>query len=288
MYALIPGIPHGETTAVATRVDAASRSNIQAVSRALRVLEALNRRPFSSVDQLHRETGLPKPTVVRMLRTMINSGHVAKDPRQDGYRVTQRVQSLSCGFVGDPLVVEAARPWAIALTRDLRWPVGVAILDGDAVTIRFSTIADSPLSPFHSTLNMRLSLFAHALGLAHYAFCPEEERRLLFAMAAEREAELLANRGQGWLEERVEQTRRQGYASRDPTTEPRNSATMAVPILQGDRVLATLGLTFFKKAVSRDDIPTFSALLQRTSAAIAAQVTQMQDAGIVRLEFTPS
>ena len=250
-------------------------SNIQAVARAFTVLEALNRRAWSSVGQLHQDTGLPKPTLVRMLQTLIQSGYVTKDPRQNGYCVTVRVQSLSCGFHGDPLVVEAARPWAIALTRELHWPSGVAILDGDGVQIRFSTIYDSSMSPFHATLNMRLSLFSNALGLAYYAFCPESERQTLRTMIGSREDELLEGREKGWLEWRVQRAREQGYAERDPGTEPRNSGTIAVPIMVGERVAATIGLTFFRRGVSQDDTARYVAELRKTATGIERQIASL-------------
>jgi IclR family transcriptional regulator, mhp operon transcriptional activator len=253
-----------------------SAGNVQSVTRAFGLLEALNRRAWSTVDQLHRDTDLPKPTVVRMLQTLTNGGYVAKDRRQNGYRVTRRVQSLSCGFHSDPLVVEAARPWAIALTRDFQWPAGVAVLDGDGVTIRFSTIPDSPMSPFHSTLNMRLSLFSNALGLAYYAFCPEAEQQMLRAMIGNCENELLASRESDWLEWRVRRAREQGYAIRDPRTEPRNSGTIAVPIMNGDRVAATIGLTYFKRAVTEGDADRYVSALQKTAAAVEAQIASLE------------
>lgn len=250
---------------------------IESVRRALLVLECMNRRAWSSVEQLYQDTALPKPTLVRILKTLVGAGYAARDSRQNGYRVTQGVQSLSCGFHGDPMVVEAARPWAIALTRELRWPAGVAILDGDGITIRFSTIPDSPISPFHATLNMRLSLFANALGLAYYAFCPELERQRLLAMLGEREGLLLQQRGEGWLAARVVEAQERGYATRDPLTEPQNSGTIAVPIRRGDGVAATLGLTFFKSAVSPRDKAQFVDALKTTAASIEQQMSKLDE-----------
>jgi IclR family transcriptional regulator, mhp operon transcriptional activator len=131
---------------------------VESVRRAFHLLHELNRQRVSSVRHLHRATGLPKPTIVRLLDTLIALGYVVNDRRQGGYQVTSLVRSLSAGFHGDPLVVEAARPWAIAFTRKYHWPVAVAVLDRDAVAIRFSTIPDSPVSPFHATINMRLQV----------------------------------------------------------------------------------------------------------------------------------
>jgi IclR family transcriptional regulator, mhp operon transcriptional activator len=112
---------------------------VESVRRAFHLLHELNRQRVSSVRHLHRATGLPKPTIVRLLDTLIVLGYVVNDPRQGGYQVTSLVRSLSAGFHGDPLVVEAARPWAIAFTRKYQWPVAVAVLDRDAVAVRFST-----------------------------------------------------------------------------------------------------------------------------------------------------
>src|SRR6188768_3776118 len=104
---------------------------VRSVDRAFRLLEALNRRPTSSIFELHHETRIPKPTIVRLLRSMIHAGYVVGDGRQGGYQVAARVQSLSSGFHGDALVVEAGRAWAVALTRRLKWPLAIALLDHD-------------------------------------------------------------------------------------------------------------------------------------------------------------
>lgn len=247
-------------------------SNVQSVARAFALLESLNLRAVSSVEQLYQETGLPKPTIVRLLKTLIGCGYVTNDRRQGGYQVTVRVKSLSSGFHRDPLVVEAARPWAIALTRQLTWPVAIAMLERDAVAVRFSTIPDSPISPFHATLNRRLSLASSALGLAYLAFCPEEERTVLISMAQQSDKSF-AGREAGWLDWRILRARETGFAERDPGVEPRNSGTIAVPIMSGNRVIATIGLTYFKVAVDDAKVAEeFAPILRDTARAIESQI----------------
>jgi len=155
---------------------------VEAASRTLLLLEELNRHRVTSIDRLHKATGLPKSTVVRLMKSLCAMGYAANDRRQGGYAVASRVKSLSNGFHGDPLVVEAARPWALAFTRQYHWPIAVAVLDRSSVVVRFSTIPDSPVSPFHATINMRLQLLSRALGRAYIAFCPPNERSLLLDM----------------------------------------------------------------------------------------------------------
>ena len=142
---------------------------VKSVQRALRLLQELNTRPSNSVNDLHRALKLPKPTIIRMLRTMQDEGFVRHDRRQGGYQVTSLARNLSRGFDGVPMIVEAARDPTVGLTRKLRWPSSIGIFDEDAIVVRYSTAPDSPVAPFQSTVNMRLSLATRALGRAYAA-----------------------------------------------------------------------------------------------------------------------
>jgi IclR family mhp operon transcriptional activator len=171
-----------------------------------------------------------------------------------GYQVTGQAAILSSGFHGAPLAIEAARPWAIDLTRRLKWPTGICTLQDDGVIVRYSTIVDSPISPFHSTIGVKLSLGRRALGLAYLAFCPEDERALLMEImrnSSDPENHFKTPRR---LDEIIEQTRRNGYAQRDRDVAPRSSDTLAMPLRLGERVLATFGVTYFRSALRPSDL----------------------------------
>jgi len=252
---------------------------VEAASRTLLLLEELNRHRVTSIDRLHKATGLPKSTVVRLMKSLCAMGYAANDRRQGGYAVASRVKSLSNGFHGDPLVVEAARPWALAFTRQYHWPIAIAVLDGSSVVVRFSTIPDSPVSPFHGTLNMQLSLLGRALGRAYLAFCPVSERSMLLDMLArskEAEDKLAADRKRALA--LLAMIRKQGFAERDQMVEPRSSGTIALPIIVNGRVLATVGMTHFTSALGRADIiQRYVPLLKSLAGNIAASVSSLQE-----------
>jgi IclR family mhp operon transcriptional activator len=176
------------------------------------------------------------------------------------------------------MVIEAARPWAVDLTRKLKWPVAVAVLQEDAVFVRFSTIPDSPVSPFHATINLRLSLMSRALGRAYLAYCPKEERQLLVRMlSASSHAEDRPKNLARAVQQLVRATRVRGFAERDPNVEPKNSATIAVPIMANGLVLATLGLTYFRSAVQRSTlIDSLVPALKETQTRIEQSIEAMR------------
>ena len=95
----------------------ASFPPVQAVVRAIELLQALNRQPVSTVDALHRQTGFPKPSIVRLLQTLESKGLVRHAPQPGAYYLTSGVATLSSGYHSEPRVVEAAAQPMDALTK---------------------------------------------------------------------------------------------------------------------------------------------------------------------------
>ncbi|MBD8664724.1 helix-turn-helix domain-containing protein [Rhizobium sp. CFBP 8752] len=249
-----------------------SGQTVESVLRAFDILRELNRSRVTSLKDLHAATGLPKATLVRLLKTLGEAGYVTNDRRQGGYQVTSNVKALSCGYHRDPLVIEAARPWSIEFTRKYQWPIAVATLEERNVIVRFSTIIDSPNSPFHGTINLRLDLLTRALGRAYLAFCPIAEREMLLDLLD--------------IHERVERqdaldmlgrVRRAGFSLRDLMSEPRSSNTIAMPVMLDDKVLATVGVTYFNSAFSVEQaVAKFCEPLHELSLRIASGCEQFQ------------
>lgn len=240
---------------------------VNVVLRALQILRVLNRQPVSSVDAIHKQTGIPKPTIVRLLQTLEADGLVRRAPQYGAYHLTSEVTALSSGYHSEPRIVEAAAAIAEALTQDLKWPVAIAVQDGDAMIVRYSTIPNSPLSFFHSTINMRLSLLAQALGRAFLAFCGPTEQDALLEMLGRSSSEPMAGQ-EAAIRRMLAEVRERGYALRDPRVRP-ESSTIGVPIFEGGRVIATMGITWFSSAMKVDQaVARFLPRLQQASAEI--------------------
>ena len=224
---------------------------VNAVVRALDLLLALNRRPMSTVDQLHRETLLPKPTVVRLLETLVHRGLVRRGARHGSYQLSALVGSLSSGYHSEAMIVEASGSIAVRLTKEIKWPVAVATLDLDAMLVQYSTIPYSPISPYHSVLNRRFSMVRNSLGRAYLAYCSQTERDIILDLvirsADEDDAHIARNRDA--IRRIVSETRARGYAVRDYNFQP-ESNSIAVPIFDGDSVVASMSVTWYRSALT--------------------------------------
>lgn len=232
-----------------TELANASYDPIKAVQRALSVLRALNELRCASVGDIHRSTGISKPTVVRMLETLINEGYVARDNFFGGYRVTSQVQELSSGFSGKPILIEAARGWTVGLTRKVKWPVSLGTASEGEMFVDFTTSPISPWSYPFAVLHTRLRMLTTAMGRCYLAFCPDDEREALLESYRAKASMPGLTAEIGRASRAVDQIRANGYAHPDPQHASRRFEFIAVPIMEGERCIATMGMGFYRRAV---------------------------------------
>ncbi len=238
---------------------------LRSVEKTLLVLEALNRAASCRIGELRAATGLAAPTLVRIMETLSHLGYVRKISRFSGYCLTEKVHGLSAGFHGLPKLFDVTKRMADDFTQDLLWPTSIATFDVDAMVVRYSTIPRSPVSHKHSTINHRLNMLSRAHGRAYLAFCTPHERDHIYGV--------LVRCGQYYgttraltqhMEPLLGRIRRQGVARRDPSLEP-DTSSLAVPLWDGTKLVATLGATFFTGSVR--DVSQISTRLRTISAA---------------------
>lgn len=253
---------------------------VESVRRALEILRTLNRLRIGTVGDIHAATRLPKPTIVRMLDTLIADGYVVRDNMCGGYRVTHRVEELHAGYEGIAEVIEASRPFAIDLTNRIKWPVGIGTLDGDAVAVHFWTGTISPWVHANTLLHNRPNLLTSAMGRAYMAFCGEAERTSLFSMIRERSGGSFGAEQEAQQNALLSVVRKNGYALRAPQTEPRRNTTVAVPIRHNGTVLASITVSFFITAVPRNKVEErIVEPLKETVGKIESVITFMRRGG---------
>lgn len=247
---------------------------VEAACRVLEVLRTVNGMRISTVNGLHKATGIPRPTVVRMLETLIAEGYVARDNMCGGYRVTHHVQDLSAGYDRTSRVIEIARPFAIDLTRRMNWPIGLGVPDGNDIAIQFWTGTISPWAHTSTVLGLRPEFYHSAMGRAYMAFCGEEERARRMARIRTDAGEPLSEQEQRAYRTILDRARIAGYAIRNPRTPPFRTMTIGMPLREGGEVRALVSASVYRTAVRMRDLPEkviepLKAMICKIEAALA-------------------
>ena len=239
---------------------------IEPVRRSFAVLEALSHRRTSTVAVLTGETGLPRPTVLRLLQTLIALGYAAHVSRQQGYRLTDRVLGFAESIRFVDHLVDAAIPHMRGFTEEHGWPLYLATISHGAIVIRHSTAPESPMAFEGAGLNLRRPILISALGRAWLAFCPDEERRAILRDVG------LTRRQEIAFDAVLDRVRREGVAFTQPPR-PTRLQGMAVAIRRGPRVLGSLSMRFPLSALTEAAAAQrFARRLQSLARAIARDV----------------
>ena len=226
--------------------------SVTSAVKALLVLEAMNRRPVSSIEQLHLETGLAKPTLVRLLKTLAGEGYVHRLEARRGYRLKSRVLRLSQGYEYNDEIVAAAIPHMQVFTLRHKWPVTISIFDTDFMVPKYTTMKHTPLTIGEDKKHSRLPVTASAMGLAWLAFRPKDEQEMVITSLARsrRKAEFLA-RDKSRLAEILSDIQAKGFATNLFESNP--GTGIAVPVLDQGGSVASIILRVYRNAVSMEE-----------------------------------
>jgi IclR family transcriptional regulator, mhp operon transcriptional activator len=251
--------------------------SIRAISRGLRVLQAINRSGSISMMQICRQAEIPYPTACRVIETLIKEGMVEREPARKRYRATALVRTLSVGFQDEDALVAVARPHIVALCNRHGWPVSITTRVGHSMMVRDSTHKLTSLTLHNYSPGYTLPIIECSTGKAYLAFCDEDERIAILAGLkrldgpAEKLAGLLLHDNT-----MLSAIRAQGFATQarnSYTAVPGKTSSLAVPLFKGDQIRGALGLIFFAAAMPMSRAQElFVDDLKATAAAIGADL----------------
>lgn len=242
--------PKAAKAARSPKAAKAGDETVRAAARTLQLLEAVSARGSADLASLQKMTGLPKPTIVRLLKTLKQSGYVRQVSRSVGYALTERVLRLSIGFTYTDRAVSAAREHLDFFTSTYKWPVGIATFYRGALRLRYSTSAQSPISTNIPSLGSRMPMLTTAHGHVYLAFCSSIERKLILeTLRNPSHPESAQARDTEALRAMVRNVRAQGYALRSLVLRDRVGG-IAAPILHDGNIVATVSMRYYRSAIT--------------------------------------
>lgn len=271
-------------------VAAQVRGSYKPVTAALRVLDvlfavnALDGR--ASVGTLHQRTGINKPTIVRMLETLMAAGYVVHDHDRQTYLITGKAISLGSSFDKPREIARLSAPLLGRFREEIGWPSDIAVFDTDAMLVIGSSREMGPLS-FNRAPGYRAPILATSLGLSFSAHCaPDTLERLIQRVLAGPAPWNALARDRAALDAKLALIRRDGFAEMEAAYSQgeygNRVSSVGVPVLGKHKVYAAVNLIYFKKldrqAVLSELAPRLRTFADELGALFDAQAPELGEA----------
>jgi len=238
---------------------------IRSLERGLQVLTILEDLGPASLKQIYQASGLPRPTLLRILRTLEGASLVRRGTGDGLYRNSFRLQNMVSKLDEGDRLAEVAAPVLNRLCAKFSWPVDLAVLnpDGPHMELRETSRPNSPFLINLDQIGHQINIPLSAVGRAYLAFCSGEEcDDLLDRIRKSNDAQNKSARDQAAFLDVLKTVRRQGFAVRDPSFGGGDRAlrsiyddglqALAVPVRENETVHGTIALQWIRKAATVD------------------------------------
>ena len=225
---------------------------IKALQRGVSVLQAVNHLNGAKPAEIADATGIPRPSVYRLLETLEEMGLVCKDHFLNKWRPTLHVKSLSSGYRDEDWVCQVAVRHMIELGRRVLWPIDLVTLRNYHMEVRESTHQLSPYSVHHGIVGREMPVLGTSSGRVMLAYMPEDERKnfldLLSEITGQKQPFVLKD---GELNAILDHVRELGVGFRRADFTP-ETGSISAPIWYEDRIFACLTMVWSTKSLQFD------------------------------------
>lgn len=254
---------------------------IDSVTRAMQVLEVLQKSPPLSLSELQRKTGINKATLLRILKTLGMSGWVIRSLSENKYSLSSSVLEDTPPKSQEARLAEAAAPILDELYQELRWPSDIAIRDEDAMKLVETTRNRTTFFLNRLPSGCKPNFLYSGVGRCYLAFCDfAEQQEIINNLKKSSNKEGKLAHDTIWLKQMIEQTRALGYGVRQSsyynvrTTTGLPLDSIAVPIKnRTGQILGCLSVTWPQGGIAASSLE--SSVLPHLKRAAQSIVERM-------------
>ncbi len=218
--------------------------------------------------ELAARTGLPRPTVSRLTRSLVDADFLVYDHGEQGYRLTPAFLSLALAYRSAETPLDAALPLMRALAEGRRVNVGMAMAD-QLEMVYLDSVRLSRIGLFRRIVpGSRIPIAETALGCAFLAGLAAPARTALLARLRQAHGEAWPPLLKG-VEERLQSVHVHGYCC---AFWHAGLASVAVPLRTTTGRLYALNVSFpVPTALASKVIEEHAALVLQLAIDIAAR-----------------
>jgi IclR family transcriptional regulator, pca regulon regulatory protein len=251
---------------------------IEAIARGLDVIRVFRPgQPVMSLAAVATASGLPRPTVRRILLTLEQLGYV-RQAASVGYELTPRVLDLGMSYVLSRGLWEVARPHMESLVTRTRESTSIAQLDGSDI-VYVARVAVPKIVTLAVTIGTRFPAMQTSLGKVLLAALPLAEAERVLAEPSRSGISPYWQPDTAQRATVLREVRARGWALTDEQLAP-GIRSVAVPLRDGDgRVIAALNVNSHAAETPLDKlVGSHLPLLLQTAGAISADWATCQSA----------
>lgn len=255
------------------------RNLVQAVLKALDIMEALCGNPRCGVRELSEKVGLNRSTVNRLVATLERAGYVEQDRERGKYRATLKLFELGNKVVQDLDIKDRAYPIMQKLSEATEETIYLAVLDGNQFV--YVLIIDSPqMLRCSAAIGIHPPTYSSASGKVLLAYLPEDKKKAFLPEEFESFGPNTINSTTD-LEAELDRIRRDGFATDDEEWNPSVRA-LAAPIWNYDgKITATLSIAGPKVRMPRQRMEETAQLLVEAARELSANLGYREPAQAV-------
>ena len=253
---------------------------VSALERGLSVLRCFSEeRPVLGYPELVRMTGIPRPTVNRLVGTLLGTGMLKPAPVADRFMLGPAVVSLARVFLGSLDVRGVARPHLQALAEEVGVSTYLAVRDGMEMVIIEACRPRSSMLTARLDVGSRAPLPVSALGRAFLAAVDDAQRQQLIDS-------LRLLRGPEWdsvapaMHRSIDEARRLGYClSLGEFHCEINSVSVALVGPNGEVMALNCGgaaFMFTEQRLREELAPRLRAIAQTVAHAIGGHLPELR------------
>lgn len=260
---------------------------IRALARGIEVLQILQRQGPMQLHDLHLTSGIPKATLLRILKTLIEQGAVFQRMFDGAYMPSYSLVEMAGLMDREQGLVEAAAPVLEKLTEEIEWPSVLAVPRPTHMEVLESNVGRSYFDHIQlGPIGFQVNMLRSASGRSFISACEPAVRDMVLSTLrkSERKGDRMA-RSAAYLDRMLSETQTQGYGLRDPDfggdyDEPRDVVddgrdSIAVAIRLDRHVPGSVNITWSKRAFLRDvAVPKFLGPAQRAADEIARRLSR--------------
>lgn len=253
---------------------------VSALERGISVLRCFSEeRPVQGYAELVRMTGIPRPTLNRIVGTLLGAGMLKNAPMADRFMLGPGVVSLARVFLGSLDVRGVARPHLQALAEEVGVSTYLAVRDGMEMVIIEACRPRSSMLTARLDVGSRAPLPVSALGRAFLSAIDDAQRQQLIDS-------LRLLRGPEWdsvapaMHRSIDEARRLGYClSLGEFHREINSVSVALYGPSGEVMALNCGgaaFMFTEQRLREELAPRLWAIAKDIAQAIGGRVPELR------------